>query len=216
MALKLTPNAQIVLKKRYLIKDDSGQPTESVEELFWRVALAIAQPDAGYEGPDKVQETARKFYSLMTSLDFMPNSPTLMNAGRQLGQLSACFGPSTGCRKRTFPASPVSQGAAPGAYHRGLPHVQRRPDEGNSRQPVGLQSATGKTVEVTIFDAKKFATDVQYIPRKLAGQEGRDDRPLPRPRQRREAGGLAAVPRPAQYFGVAQADAYFRRPRRLL
>ena len=91
MALKLTPNAQIVLKKRYLIKDDSGQPTESVEELFWRVALAIAQPDAGYEGPDKVQETARKFYSLMTSLDFMPNSPTLMNAGRQLGQLSACF-----------------------------------------------------------------------------------------------------------------------------
>jgi ribonucleoside-diphosphate reductase alpha chain len=91
MALKLTPNAQLVLKKRYLIKDDSGQPTESAEDLFWRVALAIAQPDAGYEGPDRVQETARKFYDLMTSLDFMPNSPTLMNAGRLLGQLSACF-----------------------------------------------------------------------------------------------------------------------------
>ena len=91
MALKLTPNAQLVLKKRYLIKDDSGQPTESADELFWRVALAIAQPDAGYEGPDKVQETARKFFDLMTSLDFMPNSPTLMNAGRLLGQLSACF-----------------------------------------------------------------------------------------------------------------------------
>jgi ribonucleoside-diphosphate reductase alpha chain len=90
MAIKLSQNAQIVLKKRYLIKDDTGQPTEDPEELFKRVALAIAQPDALYEGPDKVPETARKFLKLMTSLDFMPNSPTLMNAGRQLGQLSAC------------------------------------------------------------------------------------------------------------------------------
>ncbi|MGC8493216.1 MAG: vitamin B12-dependent ribonucleotide reductase [Syntrophobacteraceae bacterium] len=91
MALTLTPNAQIVLKKRYLIKDAAGDPVENPEDLFRRVALAIAQPDALYEGPDKVRETARKFYDLMTSLDFMPNSPTLMNAGRQLGQLSACF-----------------------------------------------------------------------------------------------------------------------------
>jgi ribonucleoside-diphosphate reductase alpha chain len=91
MTLKLTPNAQIVLQKRYLIKDDNGQTVENAEQLFHRVALAIAQADALYEGPDKVVETARKFYNLMTSLDFMPNSPTLMNAGRPLGQLSACF-----------------------------------------------------------------------------------------------------------------------------
>ena len=91
MALKLSPNAQIVLKKRYLIKDASGKTVETEEGLFRRVAQAIAEPDALYEGPDKVRETARKFYDLMTSLDFMPNSPTLMNAGRQLGQLSACF-----------------------------------------------------------------------------------------------------------------------------
>ncbi|MGC9195575.1 MAG: vitamin B12-dependent ribonucleotide reductase [Syntrophobacteraceae bacterium] len=89
--MALTPNAQLVLKKRYLVKDGSGKTLESAEDLFRRVALAIAQPDAFYEGPDKVQETARRFYDLMTSLDFMPNSPTLMNAGRQLGQLSACF-----------------------------------------------------------------------------------------------------------------------------
>jgi ribonucleoside-diphosphate reductase alpha chain len=91
MSLKLSPNAQIVLNKRYLVKDDKGEPVEKPEQLFQRVALAIAQPDALFEGPDKVRETARKFYELMTSLDFMPNSPTLMNAGRQLGQLSACF-----------------------------------------------------------------------------------------------------------------------------
>lgn len=89
--LKLTPNSLIVLRKRYLIKGDDGEPTETPEGLFWRVASAIAQPDARFEGPEKVSETAKKFYNLMTSLDFMPNSPTLMNAGRQLGQLSACF-----------------------------------------------------------------------------------------------------------------------------
>jgi ribonucleoside-diphosphate reductase alpha chain len=91
MASKLTENARIVLKKRYLVKDDEGQPTEGPEELFRRVALAIAQPDALFEGAEKVEETAVRFYNLMTSLDFMPNSPTLMNAGRPLGQLSACF-----------------------------------------------------------------------------------------------------------------------------
>lgn len=91
MAGNLTPNALIVLKKRYLIKGDDNEPIETPEQLFRRVALAIAQPDALFEGPEKVEETSRKFFKLMTSLDFMPNSPTLMNAGRHLGQLSACF-----------------------------------------------------------------------------------------------------------------------------
>lgn len=89
--LKLTGNALTVLEKRYLAKDENGKPVETPEELFRRVANAIAQADAFFEGPEKVAETATKFYSLMTSLDFMPNSPTLMNAGRHLGQLSACF-----------------------------------------------------------------------------------------------------------------------------
>jgi ribonucleoside-diphosphate reductase alpha chain len=89
--LKLPPNAQIVLKKRYLKKDDTGEPLESPEDLFRRVARAIARADASFEGPDQVDETARTFYRLLTSLDFIPNSPTLMNAGRRLGQLSACF-----------------------------------------------------------------------------------------------------------------------------
>lgn len=89
--LKLTPNAITVLEKRYLIKGEDSKPLETPGELFQRVARAIAQPDAQFEGPEKVPETAKRFLRLMTSLDFMPNSPTLMNAGRHLGQLSACF-----------------------------------------------------------------------------------------------------------------------------
>ncbi|MCE5243380.1 MAG: vitamin B12-dependent ribonucleotide reductase [Syntrophobacteraceae bacterium] len=90
-SLKLTPNAHVVLQKRYLRKDKDNQPVETPEEMFWRVAKAVAAADAAYEGSDTVASTARKFYRLMASLDFMPNSPTLMNAGRPLGQLSACF-----------------------------------------------------------------------------------------------------------------------------
>jgi ribonucleoside-diphosphate reductase alpha chain len=89
--LELTPNALVVLRKRYLKKDDRAEPVETPEELFWRVAKAIAQGDALYEDLRRAEETALKFYQLMTSLDFIPNSPTLMNAGRRLGQLSACF-----------------------------------------------------------------------------------------------------------------------------
>ncbi len=84
-------NALVVLRKRYLKKNEKNEPIETPEELLWRVANALAKGDIPYEGEERIQETARKFYSLMASLDFIPNSPTLMNAGRRLGQLSACF-----------------------------------------------------------------------------------------------------------------------------
>ena len=87
----LTPNALVVLQKRYLKKNDKGEAVESPEELFWRVARALAQADIQYDETAAVEETAQRFFRLMTSLDFIPNSPTLMNAGRRLGQLSACF-----------------------------------------------------------------------------------------------------------------------------
>ncbi len=88
----LSQNARTVLAKRYLVKDATGQPTESPEDLFWRVATVVAEADARYGASEGgVQAAAEEFYSLMTQRRFVPNSPTLMNAGRPLGQLSACF-----------------------------------------------------------------------------------------------------------------------------
>jgi ribonucleoside-diphosphate reductase alpha chain len=90
--LQLSPNAITVLEKRYLIRDDKGKPTEQAEDLFWRVARTIADADRGYGASDgAVTALAEAFYELMAERLFMPNSPTLMNAGRPLGQLSACF-----------------------------------------------------------------------------------------------------------------------------
>ncbi|MCE5313015.1 MAG: vitamin B12-dependent ribonucleotide reductase [Nitrospiraceae bacterium] len=90
--LGLSPNAEKVLEKRYLQRDESGRPIETPEELFKRVAKHIASADAAYGRSSKeVKETEGVFYEMMTSLSFLPNSPTLMNAGRPLGQLSACF-----------------------------------------------------------------------------------------------------------------------------
>ncbi|MBA3673270.1 MAG: vitamin B12-dependent ribonucleotide reductase, partial [Gemmatimonadaceae bacterium] len=85
-------NARTVLGKRYLVKDKTGAPTESPEDLFWRVATVVAEADARYgAGEGDVNTMAEEFYALMTQRRFEPNSPTLMNAGRPLGQLSACF-----------------------------------------------------------------------------------------------------------------------------
>lgn len=89
--LQLSPNAITVLEKRYLKKDANGRPVETPEEMFWRVAQNIAAADRIYDGETDTDSLAVTFYNLMVSLDFLPNSPTLMNAGRELQQLSACF-----------------------------------------------------------------------------------------------------------------------------
>jgi len=89
--LQLTENALRVLEKRYLRKDLDGKAIETPEEMFKRVAWNIVQADRIYDPEVDVDSIADEFYYLMSGLLFLPNSPTLMNAGRELQQLSACF-----------------------------------------------------------------------------------------------------------------------------
>jgi len=90
--LRISPNALRVLKKRYLAKDENGKVIETPEGMFRRVAHNLAQADAFYGAtPEEVRATEEEFYAVTACLDFLPNSPTLMNAGRPLQQLAACF-----------------------------------------------------------------------------------------------------------------------------
>ena len=91
MKLSLTPNAVIVLQKRYLKKDRFGGVSETPEEMFRRVAKSVASAEKLYKKGVDAKKTEGEFFSLMTGLEFLPNSPTLMNAGTRLGQLAACF-----------------------------------------------------------------------------------------------------------------------------
>ena len=89
--LKLPVNAVEVLKRRYLLKDDQRQIVETPSELFRRVAHHVAQAEANYGSDFRTSEVEEVFYRMMRTLEFVPNSPTLMNAGTGLDQLSACF-----------------------------------------------------------------------------------------------------------------------------
>ena len=87
----LSKNALTVLEKRYLRRDATGKTLENPADMFRRVADTIAAADAVFDKKADVTALSNTFYNMMTSFEFLPNSPTLMNAGRKLGQLSACF-----------------------------------------------------------------------------------------------------------------------------
>ena len=89
--IELSKNALTVLERRYLTRDADGKLTETPEGMFRRVAKAVASADKAFDSDTDVNKTAEGFYNMMAQLRFMPNSPTLMNAGKALGQLSACF-----------------------------------------------------------------------------------------------------------------------------
>ena len=84
----LSENSKVILEKRYLRKDESGNPSETVEEMFNRIVKVVAEPDAPYKDITKTQQD---FYNLLTTKRFFPNSPTFTGAGTPLGQLAACF-----------------------------------------------------------------------------------------------------------------------------
>src|SRR5689334_18199872 len=87
----LTDNAQAVLARRYL-RREGGQVVEAPDEMFDRVARHVASAERAHGASDAdITAVATRFAERMASLDFLPNSPTLMNAGRPLGQLAACF-----------------------------------------------------------------------------------------------------------------------------
>ncbi|HLF76600.1 MAG TPA: adenosylcobalamin-dependent ribonucleoside-diphosphate reductase [Dehalococcoidia bacterium] len=88
---QISRNALTVLKHRYLLKDASGNVVETADEMFRRVARSVASGEARYSGQGAVRLYEDRFYRAMASLDFLPNSPTLMNAGTGIGQLAACF-----------------------------------------------------------------------------------------------------------------------------
>ena len=89
--LKLGINALTVLRRRYLLRDSKGNVIETPSGLFRRVAHHIASADRRYDSKKEVRQTEERFFKIMSDRKFLPNSPTLMNAGTQLGQLSACF-----------------------------------------------------------------------------------------------------------------------------
>lgn len=89
--LKLPLNTLVVLKKRYLLKDDEKNITETPRELFRRVTRVVSEGEANFKSAQKKEDVEEMFFKMMTDLEFLPNSPTLMNAGTSLGQLSACF-----------------------------------------------------------------------------------------------------------------------------
>jgi ribonucleoside-diphosphate reductase alpha chain len=89
--LDLSDNARRVLKRRYLKKDSQGNLVESSKQMFTRVARHIASAEKKYGDAANIQKMEKTFYRMMTEFKFLPNSPTMMNAGRRLGQLAACF-----------------------------------------------------------------------------------------------------------------------------
>ena len=87
--LPLSENARTVLTKRYLRRGPDGKPAETIHEMFWRVAKHVADAEGEMDGD--AAQWARRFYDLLTDIQFFPNSPTFTGAGTPLGQLAACF-----------------------------------------------------------------------------------------------------------------------------
>ncbi len=154
--LQLTKNALELLKRRYLVRDEEGNVTETPRKLFRRVAEAVAKAELLYDQNADITDLSNKFYQIMSNFEFLPNSPTLMNAGTPLGQLSACFVIPVGDSMRDI-LSPVLymgliQQSGGGT---GFSFSKLRPKDDIVRTTMG--KASGPVSFLRVFDV---ATDV--------------------------------------------------------